>query len=180
MSLDKIIYNKSILLLSTNAQARTDVPFRLTLGHDEAVQIRRVNFSVRNTDEYNAGSHVYGMALSSADLEPVQDVAFTDTFAQFFNRHDVQVSEYIARLVITRVGFVDEFTRSRDFAPGELVLPRSPSGILYAATKPAADDLEAIITIYYQRLKVNQANMLTLMKIYKSIKPASIPRVIDT
>lgn len=175
-----MLYNKTIVLQTSGASDRSDVPFRLTLGHMEVIQIRRVEFSVRNTGQYTGGSHVYGLALSSADLEPVSDAVFNISFDAFCNRHDIIVCEYLSRSVITRVGFVDEPTLSRIFDPGEMVLPRSPSGILYAATLPADDPLEAVIQIYYQKMRVSQADILNLMKIHKSIKPATVPRVIDT
>ncbi len=181
MKNDQLLYNRSVQADIASNDLRSQVPFRLSLASNEVIQIRRVVFFKANQDEYaGIGKFHYMVGLSSADLAIVTDTADTDTAVDFSNRHDIVLSHHFEGYALTPAALVEfENPVMYDFEPGQILLPRSPTLVMVNQVDPSDDDTEVLCTIYYNKLVMSQNDILILMKIYKSIKAATIPRVID-
>ncbi len=180
MNLDKLIYRSMREARVSGPDLRTDVPFRLTMSQDTVLVLRRVTFTIQNLDFVpGVDNYAVACAISSADLIPQTDVADASAHPVFMNRNDFVVAIMFRPSVITAIGVMQTETRTIEYEHDQIILPRSPSLVFMVLTSANTDDWEVECTIEYEKTKVNKNDLTKLMMRYKSIKPASIPRVID-
>lgn len=180
MNLNKLLYSKSLEINASNGDDRSDRPFRISLSKNQAIQIRRVVFDIYNDNATkNAGQRNVLAAISCSDLKNQSDVADTSSYEAFQDRQDIVVSQILQDRVATAVGIFYGPSYQHDFEEGEIVLPRSPSGILFTFDNAGNDNYGAFITIYYQKVKVSNDELTKLFMKYPSRKGAQPARVID-
>ncbi len=181
MDVTKWMMYKHATTQTADAQDESRQPFRIGLASEEAIQIRRVVFDVHNDSAFSStGLNEILIALSSSDEIPVANEANTEDENSFLRRPSFILTHRFIYEFKTLIGSINQKTVIYDFLPGELIIPRSPTLVQYAITSAGDDIWSAAMMLYYQKLRVSQADLMTLMNTYKAIKPATIPRVIDT
>jgi len=180
MNLGKLLYRKYLRVSTSNGNDRSTLPFQITLGHNEVIQLRRVVFYIENRENTIDVSVARILAaISSSDLDvesSVEDLTFVQ---RFMDRNDLIVTHSFHFSKETTIHDLAADMTVWDFEEGMLLLPRSPSAILMTEINTGNDNYSLGCTIYYQKLKVSAHEMLMLMKKYKSFKAQTIPRVID-
>ncbi len=181
MDVTKWIMYKHATTQTSDALDESRQPFRIGLASQEAIQIRRVVLNVHNDSSFNStGLSEILIGLSSSDELPVTDETNNEDENSFFGRPSLILAHRFIYHFKTLVGSINQKTQVYDFLPGEMIIPRSPTLVQYTITSAADDGWSAVMMLYYQKLRVSQGDLMTLMNTYKAIKPATIPRVIDT
>jgi len=181
MHLDKLLYRSFAEGTVDAADRRSDIPFRITMSQDTVLVLRRVNFVAQPVqgELISADTYSIAAAISSADLTPALNVAETRAHIVYMNRNDFVVAHMWKPVVQTSTGVFGSHFVEYLFEPDQIVLPRSPTLVVAILTSGLSDDWDIECNIYYEKKKVSSNEMLKLMTRYKSVKPASIPRVID-
>lgn len=179
--LDKVLYNKTIRTATTQNQVFSVSPFGIEMGWNEVIDIRKIliNYASNQTPP-SVDTNTLFSALSVADNITADDQALVAPAASFLNLNEVVFGHTYTTHIADQTGELrSSETIIVDFEPGMILLPRSPSGILYAFDVSTADGWILIMSLYYQKRKVNKMELLQLMKMHKSIKGARVPSVID-
>ncbi len=181
--LKDLCFRKSVEINTSDADDRSTVPLRLSMGRTQILEVRRVVFDFfSGQNPPTVGLHRIHCGLSSADIEPESDAADTSTAQQFFDRNDIVVAQsHVMQMPTTpSTSPVGQHHYVHDFRPGELMLPRSPSFVLFAQNAGSDDSWFVHAHLYFVKRSILLTNLLKLIKLYKSIKAATVPRVIDT
>lgn len=163
----------------TSSGNRSTTSFRISMGPEEVIELRRVQFNLYCVD-VTPTLDVFKRwmaALSSADLGDEATVADTSSPQGFYDRNDLFVFTQETQTIITDAnGLTPGHHDEMEFDP-PVVLPRSPSLVLLNQLGTDAVLINAVV--YYTKRKASRDEIVQLMKRYKSIKPATVPRVID-
>jgi len=171
---------KGLVVAASAANERSTTSFKVSLGPQEVMELRRVTFSLYSSDPSpTVAFHRTMAALSSADLEVETNLSIAaaiGTPRAVFARPDLFLFSQASMRVLDATGVVKGFYETVYLDP-PIVLPRTPSLVFYNQNSADAQVVDCVI--YYTKRIANRDEIIKLMKQYKSIKPASVPRVID-
>ncbi len=175
------LYRKSLEIVVNAEDDRSDLPYGVSLGWDEVMVVRKWYGHMFIEDATpDAGFNDTHVALSQAVLAAVEDAADTGSTQKFFDRNDLLVISDFAPTVANSTGYFFGQQFNFDFEEGMLVLPRSPSLVLFNQQASASSRINCSAHLLYQKKRVSKKELAMFMKQYKSIRLQTPPRVIDT